>query len=55
VGREHRADVVIVGTYSPALHWVAITLKAVRTVDSTVVAAADLTMPLDDSVDRLLR
>ncbi|GAB6113135.1 FlgO family outer membrane protein [Desulfomicrobium salsuginis] len=55
VMRNHRAQAVVVGTYSVANNFVYINLKAVSNFDNVIVAAHDYILPIDRNVSSLLR
>lgn len=55
VMKNHRAQAVIVGTYSVANNFVYINLKIVSNFDNVVIAAYDYILPVDRNVSSLLR
>lgn len=55
IARNHRAALVLVGTYSPAATMTFISLKLVRTEDSQIVRSQDYALPNDRDVARLLQ
>lgn len=55
VMRNHRAQAVIVGTYSVANNFVYVNLKAVSNFDNVIIAAHDYVLPIDRNVSSLLR
>lgn len=52
---NHKAQAVIVGTYSVAGSFVYVNLKMVSSFDNIVIAAHDYALPLDKNVSSLLR
>lgn len=55
VMRNHRAQAVVVGTYSVANNFVYVNLKVVSNFDNVVIAAHDYILPVDRNVSTLLR
>lgn len=53
--RNHRAQAVIVGTYSVANNFVYINLKIVSNFDNVIIAAHDYILPIDRNTASLLR
>jgi len=53
--RNHRAQAVVVGTYSVAINFVFINLKIVSNFDNVIIAAHDYILPIDRNVASLLR
>lgn len=53
--RNHRAQAVVVGTYSAANSFVFINLKIVSNFDNVIIAAHDYILPIDRNVSSLLR
>ncbi|GAB2487097.1 MAG: FlgO family outer membrane protein [Comamonas sp.] len=54
IARNHRAVLVLVGTYSPAAGYTYVSLKLVRTEDSRIITGYDYALPNDRDVNRLL-
>lgn len=54
IARNHNASLVLVGTYSAAASYTFVSLKLVRTEDSSIVRGHDYALPNDRDVQRLL-
>ncbi len=55
IARAHNANMVLVGTYSPAANFTYVSIKFVRTEDSRIIRAFDYALPNDKDVTRLLQ
>jgi TolB-like protein len=53
--KNHKAQAVVVGTYSTANNLVYVNLKMVSNFDNVIVAAHDYILPIDRNVSSLLR
>jgi len=54
ISQAHSAQAVIVGTYARSQHYVYVTAKLVRSIDSVVLAAHNYVLPLDGNVSAML-
>ncbi|MDR2128877.1 MAG: hypothetical protein LBP52_07410 [Burkholderiaceae bacterium] len=55
IARQHKASMVLVGTYAQAASFVYISQKLVRTEDGRVLRANDYALPIDRDVQRMLQ
>lgn len=55
IAKTHRADLVLVGTYSAAANFTYVSLKFVRTTDGRIMRAHDYALPNDKDVVKLLQ
>lgn len=53
--KNHRAQAVVVGTYSTANNLVYVNLKIISNFDNVIIAAHDYILPIDRNVGTLLR
>jgi TolB-like protein len=55
VAEQHKAPVVVVGTYGRARYTVYVSLKAVQVADSKILAANDYAVPITDNLRNTVR
>lgn len=53
--KNHKAQAVVVGTYSESDDFVYVSLKVVRVSDNTIIAAHDYSIPLNENIETMLR
>lgn len=53
--KSHRAQAVIVGTYSVSYNFVHVNLKIISEMDNVIIAAHDYTLPMDRNIASLLK
>ncbi len=54
ISQRHDAQAVLIGTYSPSLRTVYVSIKLVHPVGNMVMAAADYSLPMNDDLRSLL-
>lgn len=54
VTASYNAQAVVIGTYAPAVNYVYVTIKLVRTADNVLLSAHNYALPLDENIAALL-